>query len=343
MKAAVFEAIGQPLRVTERPAPAPGPRDVIIQVNWCGICGSDLHATQPGDLVVPAGTILGHEFSGTIAAVGEVAAAEWRIGERVTAVPIQACGACDGQCRLGMGIHCPNNTIIGFSPEAQGAYAGAVRVDMGNVLRLPADVDLRMGATAEPLAVGHHVIDKAAMRPGASVLVLGGGPIGLACTQFARHYGARSVLLSDFSVGRRKIALQMGADDVIDAGAGDAGAAFEARTGRRPDVILECVGVPGMLHQCIEAVAPQGKIMVCGVCTQAESFVPLTALAKEACLQWVLGYTKRDFEIVLELMAARRIDPTPMISHEIGLDDLPHRFEALRRPTDECKVLVSTA
>ena len=100
--------------------------------------------------------------------------------------------------------------------------------------------------------------------------------------------------------------------------------------------VWERVPPPGQ----IDLVKFQGKVMVCGVCTQAETFVPLAALAKEACLQWALGYQKRDFEVVLDLLANGRIDPQPMITHVIGFEDLSKRFEDLRTPTDECKILL---
>ena len=80
--------------------------------------------------------------------------------------------------------------------------------------------------------------------------------------------------------------------------------------------------------------------MICGVCTRPESFIPLTALAKEACLQWALGYTPRDFEVVLDLLTSGRVNAQPMITHVIGFEDLAEKFEKLRKPTDECKILL---
>lgn len=340
MQAAVFPGLGEPLALKELSRPEIGPTELLVRVGYCGVCGSDLHATQPGDLVVPEGTILGHEFSGEIAAVGEAVREDWQVGERVTAVPVQACGDCHRVCKYGLGIHCPNNTITGFDPIAQGAYAEYVRVESANAVRLPEAVSLEAGATVEPLSVGLHAVAKAVMAPGSDVLVIGGGPIGLACIAAARVAGARHAVLSEFNEKRRAIAQAMGATAAIDPEAGDVAEQYGAIAGGPPDIVFECVGVPGMLGQCIELVKHQGKVIACGVCTKAESFVPLTALAKEACLQWALGYGKRDFEVVVDLIASGRLDPAPMISHVIGLDALPQRFEALRTPTDECKVLI---
>ena len=174
MEAAVFRGVGNPLSIEQVGAPAVRPGDLLIKVEYCGICGSDLHATEEGALVVPDGQVLGHEFTGTVVEVGAEAGGDWTVGDHVTAVPVNACADCGRQCRLGMGIHCPNNIITGFG--APGAYAEYIRVDAGNALRLPQGLSFREGATAEPLSVGHHVIDKAAMRPGTDVLVIGGGP-----------------------------------------------------------------------------------------------------------------------------------------------------------------------
>ncbi len=338
MQAAVFHGVGTPLAIEEVDKPELRPGDVMIKIEYCGICGSDLHATQEGDLVVPDGMILGHEFTGEIVEIGAEAGDEWQLGQRVTAVPVNACDDCGRQCKFGRGIHCANNLITGFG--VPGAYAEYIRVDSGNVLSLPEGLGLREGAAAEPLAVGHHVIDKVAMRPGTNVLIIGAGPIGLSCATFARHCGARHVVVSEKSENRRTRAEQMGATATLDPGAGDVAEGYAALTGGPPDLVIECVGVPGMLGMCIDLVKFQGKVMVCGVCTQAETFVPLAALAKEVCLQWALGYQKRDFEVVLDLLANGRIDPQPMITHVIGFEDLSKRFEDLRTPTDECKILL---
>ncbi len=338
MEAAVFRGVGNPLSIEQVSDPEPRPGDLLIKVEYCGICGSDLHATQEGALVVPDGMILGHEFTGEIVDIGAEVGPGWTLGERVTAVPVNACEDCGRQCKLGMGIHCPNNLITGFG--VPGAYAEYIRVDAGNVLKLPKGLGLREGAIAEPLAVGHHVIDKAAMRPGSNVLVIGAGPIGLSCATFARFAGARHAVVSEFSESRRRRAEAMGATASLDPEAGDVAEQFAAIAGGAPDLVIECVGVPGMLEQCLELVKHQGKVMVCGVCTKPETFIPLTALAKEACLQWALGYVPRDFEVVLDLLAAGRIDPEPMVTHVIGFDDLAAQFEKLRRPTDECKILL---
>ena len=150
MEAAVFRGVGNPLSIERVEAPSVRPGDLLIKVEYCGICGSDLHATEAGALVVPDGQILGHEFTGTVVETGGDVGTDWKVGDHVTAVPVNACADCGRQCRLGMGIHCPNNIITGFG--APGAYAEYIRVDAGNALRLPQGLSFREGATAEPLS-----------------------------------------------------------------------------------------------------------------------------------------------------------------------------------------------
>ena len=253
MEAAVFRGVGNPLSIEHVDEPAVRPGDLLIKVEYCGICGSDLHATEAGALVVPDGQILGHEFTGTVVEVGAEAGSDWKVGDQVTAVPVNACAECGRQCRLGMGIHCPNNIITGFG--APGAYAEYIRVDAGNALRLPQGLSFREGATAEPLSVGHHVIDKAGMRPGTDVLVIGAGPIGLSCTAFARFAGARHVVVSEFAENRRERALAMGATAAIDPNAGDVDEQYRAiaATTRPRHRVRGRARHAGALHQSGEA------------------------------------------------------------------------------------------
>lgn len=179
MKAAVFRGVDRLLSIEDVPLPQAGPGELVLRVHYCGVCGSDLHSTHPGLFTVKSGTILGHEFSGEIVESGAPA---WNVGERVTALPNNACSSClaDGhrECRDGLGMICPANRLTGFSPNRPGALAEYVKVPVGQALRLPDAVGEREGALIEPLA------DR--------VLVIGGGPIGLAVSAFSRQAGARS-------------------------------------------------------------------------------------------------------------------------------------------------------
>lgn len=341
MKAAVFHELGKPLQLETVPKPQAGRNQIVLKVHYCGVCGSDLHATHPGVFVVPDGTILGHEFAGEIVESGSP---DWKVGEMATALPNNACEPCRslglGKCKDGLGIMCPNNTLTGFHPSAQGAFAEYVRFNCDEALRLPSAVKSREGAAVEPLAVGLHAVNRGKVTVGERVLILGGGPIGLATAVFSRLAGARDVILSEYAPARREAAAAMGATAVIDPSQEDVGEAFARKAGGPPDVIFECVGVPGMIQKAVDLSKTFGRIVVVGVCMVEDTTVPFAAIFKEINVQYVLGYATPDWRLVLDLLDSGRIDPRPMITDIVGLEDLPAAFEALRSPARQIKVMV---
>jgi (R,R)-butanediol dehydrogenase/meso-butanediol dehydrogenase/diacetyl reductase len=336
MKAAVFHAADRPLAVEEVADPVPGPRDLVVEVRACGICGSDLHAaSQPGGL--PPGCVMGHEFSGVVVEAGREATGGFSQGDRVIAVPSIGCGTCPA-CLSGDVIHCPEVKILGLG-QLPGAYARYVRVGSNESLALPEALDFSQGALAEPLAVGLHAVNVAGLSPGQDVLVVGAGPIGLAVTLWARFLGARSIIVSEPAEGRRAMATRVGATRVVD-GSESAAPLLAELPGGGADVLFECVGVPGLMSECVGLAAPRSKVVVAGVSMHPEPFVPGLAVVKELELQFVLAYVKSDFQRALDMMAAGRIDPRPMVTDRVGLDALPAAFEGLKRPGDQCKILV---
>jgi (R,R)-butanediol dehydrogenase/meso-butanediol dehydrogenase/diacetyl reductase len=330
MRAAVFQRPGEPLTIEDRQTPVARSGDIVMKVAYCGICGSDLHATEPGPTSLETGTVLGHEFSGVVT---ESASADFQPGDHVIGLPLQECDECrpSGQgCRDRLGILCPRNRIIGLAAAAPGAYAEYLRMPAHHALKVPKGLDLKHAALTEPLAVGAHAVRAAGNLLGAHVLVIGAGPIGLAVTLLARLAGAAEVVVSEIAAGRRAKAASIGAR-VIDPAVEKPGSA---------EVIFECVGVPGLLRQCIELAPLRGRIVVVGVCRGEDQIFPRVALRKELSIQFVLGYTRDEFAMVLDMLGSRRIDPAPLITGVIGLDDTPAMFEALRQPGDHAKVLI---
>ena len=121
----------------------------------------------------------------------------------------------------------------------------------------------------------------------------------------------------------------------------DVGAQFSALTDSTPEIQFECVGAPGIMQACIERAPKQGLIMGIGVCDHPDTIVPLMAFGKELRIQWAVGYDKTDFEFCIEMMEQGRIDPRPMVTDVISLEEVPSAFEALKTPSDQCKVLIS--
>ena len=341
MKAAVFRGLGNPLAIETVVDPEIRDGEVLLKVAYCGICGSDLHATAEGVFVVPDGTVLGHEFSGEVV---ESADAAWTKGDRLTSVPVNACAdeICQrlGACKNDLGILCPNNRITGLAVDVPGAYAEYVKVGARQALRLPDGVSYEEGALVEPLAVGLHAVRKAKLGVGARVLIIGAGPIGLSVAAFARLAGAREVVVSEMNATRREKSMAMGATAVIDPASENTAEAFARIAGCSPDAIFECVGVRGLIQQCIDLSRPRGQIVVVGVCMMEDTVVPISAILKELDIQFVLGYLSEDFDIVLDAIAKKTINAMPLVSDIVGFDELPAAFEALRRPKGQIKVLI---
>jgi (R,R)-butanediol dehydrogenase/meso-butanediol dehydrogenase/diacetyl reductase len=337
MRAAIFKGVGKPLSIENVPDPTPDADQVILAVENAGICGSDLHVTEHAH--TPSGLILGHEFAGMIAAVGSNVAG-WKAGDRVTALPLNACNSCDA-CDSGLPALCSANLFTGCYLNAPGAYAQYVAA-RGNMLqRLPDGVNFEEGALVEPLAVGHHIVSMADMPKGASVLILGGGPIGAAVALFARHAGARHVVVSEMSKNRRTRAAELGATATIDPSAEDVLEAYRKATGEaRPRFVFECVGIPGMLREAVELAGVRGCVVVAGVVIQEDVIAPIVALGKEVTIRFSQAYTEQDFAAVIDAIARREINPSPMHSATVTLDELPDAFEALRKPTTQCKILI---
>lgn len=289
MKAAVFHEAGKPLSIEQVSDPVPGATDLILKVQDCGICGSDLHASKPGSVLgLAAGTVMGHEFSGEVAEVGKDVAGQWKVGDRACSLPIMACGTCL-MCLKGLGWFCENGaTIVGMGPVG-GAYAEYVRVSSYETLKLPKSVSFREGALVEPLAVGLHAVKMARMEPGSDVLILGAGPIGLAVTLWARFLGARSVVVSERAPDRVKMAEKFGATAVVDANGDVKEQVKKACDGRRPSIVFECVGVPGMIQECVSLSTTFGKVVIVGLCDLPDTFLPVAALSKELDVQFVIG------------------------------------------------------
>ncbi len=337
MRAALFQAVGKPLSIEQLPDPRPAAEQVIIQVARAGICGSDLHMSEYG--VVPAGTVFGHEFAGTIVELGSAIGGAWRLGDRVTALPVQACHECDA-CSAQLPALCRSGLFTGTNLTYPGAYAEYVGARASMLQRLPDGVTFATGAMVEPLAVSHHAVELAAVGRGDAVLVIGAGPIGAGVILFARQNGARDVIVSERSRERRAIALQLGATAVLDPAAEDIGARFAALAGRRPQIVFECVGVAGLLQQAIELAGVRGRVLVAGVCFAEDKILPLTALMKEVSVQFSQCYAEHNFAAVLEALAHGRIQAEPMHTGTVGFEALPETFEALRTQPSGCKVLI---
>ncbi|HUA89221.1 MAG TPA: alcohol dehydrogenase catalytic domain-containing protein, partial [Steroidobacteraceae bacterium] len=234
MRAALFRGAGRPLSIEQVDDPAPRADQILIEVAQSGICGSDLHMSEYG--AVPEGTIFGHEFAGTIVQLGAAVPPGLRVGERVTALPVQACRICEA-CEAGLPALCAQGQFTGTNLTFPGAYAQYVAARATMVQRLPAGVGFAEGALVEPLAVARHAVALASIRAGDTVAVIGAGPIGAGVVLFARLAGARHVIVSERSPARREIARALGATGTIDPTQENVAQRLAALAGGRPQVV----------------------------------------------------------------------------------------------------------
>lgn len=331
MKAAVFRKLLAPLEIETLPDPSPGPGEVVVEVCRCGICGSDLHITEDPIFGVPAGTVLGHEYSGRVAAIGSKVEGV-RAGEHVAVFPVHGCGRC-ATCLAGLPTWCRQMRFDG------GGYGQFSVAEPHQLVRLPQTLSLADGALVEPMAVSLHGIRLANAEAGARVLIVGAGPIGLAAAYWSRRLGAGRIAVTASSNRRAELALTLGAHVFVDP-SDNSPAAVEAALGGPPDVVYECVGKVGLIQRCIEYCRPRGTVVVLGLCTHPDTIMPFPLVVKELRLQASAFYEVRDFEMSADALEHDGDAPRAMVTDRIGLDALPEAFEALRQRSTQCKVLV---
>lgn len=306
--------------------PSPGPDELVLRVRACGICGSDLKAHT----MMPAGAVLGHEFCGEVVAVGAEATGRWREGQFVASMPLESCGRCRW-CLVGEPAHCERVDLIGVGGQA-GAFAELVRVDAAATVAVPEGVG-DLAALIEPLAVGLHTVVTADIDPGARVLVIGGGSVGSAVALWARRMGAGAVVVSDPVARRRDDAAFFGATDVHDPMTGPLPTDF--------DVVMECVGLPGMIQAALDAVRVRGRVVVAGVCMAPDQIVPIGAVMKETEIRFAVYYRRAEFFAAASLLGSGSIDVNPFVTSRVGLAGVDDAFVRLTSGvTDERKVLV---
>lgn len=339
MKAVQFVEVGAPLELADMDRPSPPPGCLLFKVKACGICASDLHAAENGDML-ERGVVMGHEYSGEVVEVG-AGVEGWAVGERLIAVPGAPCGQC-AACQQGRMVECEDFVLQGFDLRMSGAYAEYSTCVAALAIKIPQSLSDTDAATIEPLAVGLNAWKTGAAAPGSSVLILGAGIIGLAVAKWAKFFGAANVGVSEMVPARIERARKAGADVVINAAdCADPVAEYERQIGQRPSVIFECIGRP-MIDKMIEMAPPSAHLVLVGTGMQQENFTVVSAAMKRLRMTFCLGYEPEDFGFVMQMLASGRITIDPLVTGTVSLDELPKMFELLGKPNDHCKVLMTS-
>ncbi len=318
---AVVYRTGRGLVLEELPVPATGPDGVLGHVAHAGFCGSDHSLIKTGGLA--DGTVLGHEVSGQVAACGK-AVAGVKIGQRVIVRP-SACGDCR-DCRDGRPYFCQNGRrSIGIG-DMPGAFASYVRVLPAMLIPVPDGVDACNAALAEAFAAALHAIETIGRCRG-KVLVVGGGPIGLALVKLLGLMNCNAIVLSEPVAAKRELGKAFGAHATIDPFADDTSQrVFEITAGHGFDIVFECSGVAANIAQALDWVARGGDVCIVSMIFDPATIVPLTINFKEARLTGCYSNTHAENRRILRWMAEGRLNGRPLISHRTPLAQLPQVF-----------------
>jgi (R,R)-butanediol dehydrogenase/meso-butanediol dehydrogenase/diacetyl reductase len=316
MPAAVYQRPGEVV-VEERSVPRPGPGEVLVEVDHCGICGSDIHLLLEGWAGKP-GLVAGHEFTGAIAALGE-GVEGWEIGDTVVEGTSPKCGRCR-RCLEGKPSQCENregSVIDGHD----GAFARYVLVRAESLLRLPPGLTARQAALAEPLAVALHGITRSGAAPGDSVMVIGAGPIGALSLAALVARGIGPVTVVEPGERRRQLAKDLGAAEVVDPTDLETFPPWEPEriSDRAVHVVLECSGKKAAIEAGFHQLRRGGTMALVGAGIESPAFDPNRFILNELHVVGSFVYDEGGFERALELLAS--VDfPTDLL---IEADDVP--------------------
>ncbi|MGE0484023.1 MAG: zinc-binding dehydrogenase [Gammaproteobacteria bacterium] len=356
MRAAVMRQ--HRLVVDDIPVPEPRQGEVLVKTLACGICGSDLHALEHTELLVEGArrsggpfvmdvqrdVVMGHEFCAEVVDFGPGTDRTLAVGARVCSMPV---------------VFSPQGIeSVGYSNDNPGGYGEYMRLSEKLLVPVPNGLSTEFAALTEPMAVGVHAVAKSRPGPDDAPLVIGCGPVGLAVIAALELAGIHPIVAADFSARRRELALAMGADVVVDpaerspyAAWGEVAAYAEPSqapprapwlTGPhlRPALVFECVGVPGIIEQIMEAVPANARIVVVGVCMQRDHIEPMFGINKELNLQFVLGYSGEEFADTLRCIAEGRLDVAPLLTGTVGIEGVAGAFAALASPEQHAKIIV---
>lgn len=328
MRAVVIHA-PKDLRIDTLPEAAPAANEVRVRIASGGICGSDLHYYHHGGfgtVRVKQPMTLGHEISGTIAALGSDVA-HLRVGQRVAVNPSRACGKCE-YCLSGQRNQCLDMRFMGSAmrfPHMQGGFAESVTVDARQAVPIPDDLTLAEAAMAEPLAVCLHAARQADSLFGKRVLITGCGPIGALAVLVAKNAGAAELVVTDIAAQPLEMAKRLGATLVVNpAKEPDALKPYAADKGKF-DVLIEATGNEAAIRSALELIRPGGTVVQLGL--GGDVTLPMNLIvAKELNLKGTFRFDP-EFELAVQLMARKVIDVRPVITAEIPFTDAINAFE----------------
>jgi len=332
MKVAIFHGAGKPITIEELPDGEVGPGDIRINVERCGICGSDVSMTSGSPFDYASERPIGHESAGEVIEVGREVTS-LKVGDKVAVMPIGTCGACQN-CRDGRPLFCLKGVPV------FGGFGERLVLPATSAFAMPASMSFADGALVEPMACGRKALRVAAFKPGDRVLVLGAGNMALSIIYWARLMGAGRIAVASRSAKRDDIVMAMGADACIRLSEEDP-AAVERALGGPPDIVAECIGKEGMIQAAIGHAKLGGHVLSMGMCSAPDSLIPAFGTFREVSVHFPLAYSPDDLVATIRAFDAGKVRPEDMVSSTIALGDLPAMLDEMRGPHDHLKVHVA--
>ena len=325
-RAAYMTAVGR-MEIRESPMPAVRAGEIILKVEYVGVCGSDVHffetAIRKGKpFRLPF--ILGHECAGIVAKIG-AGVKSLKVGDRVCFEPQITCGKCV-YCRSGHYNMCPD-VVFPSTPPYDGMLRDYVAIPAENAFKLPDGISTKEGALIEPLAVGLSAAEKGEVSLGKTVVILGAGCIGLVTMMACKAMGASQVIMTDLYAARLEHALKLGADAVINASEEDTvQKVMELTNGEGADVVFEAASNHITASQTADLVRRCGIVILVGNINGITPYRFMDLMYREAQIRTIYRY-RNNFNTALKTVAAGRINVNQIISHEFDFSDVQTAFE----------------
>lgn len=330
--------------IKEIPVPEIGKKEVLVSLEYVGICGSDVHYFHSGccgayKVDLSEDFMLGHECAGTIVKVGEEVET-LKVGDKVALEPGITCGKCEF-CKSGHYNLCPDVVFLA-TPPVQGCNEEFIAFPEDMCFKLPDNMSTKEGALIEPLSVGFYAAEQGEVKTGDSVIILGAGCIGLVTLLACKAHGAGQIIVADLVDARLNKALELGATTVINSGKEDVSARIEELTGGRgADVVFETAGSPVTIAQTPFFVRRGGTITLVGISAQQEiSYNFAQIMDKEATIKSVFRY-KNIYPKAIAAVAGGAIDVKSIVTHEFDLEHIQEAYEeAVNNKTDLVKAVI---
>ncbi len=330
MKIAAYVDTGV-MEIREVPTPQPTDDEVLVKIEYCGICGSDIHQVQYG-MEVPDNIMMGHEASGALAGVGKRVEG-WNEGDRAIILRTMSCDKC-WYCLNGLPQLCRNKR-----KTSNGLYAEYVTCKPDHLYRLPDEVSLKAATLWNPLTNAVHGVQISKQKLDDFVVVLGAGPIGLLTIAAARRAGAFPILATEVLPKRAQAARKVGAHHVLDPREDNVLAAVSEIQEVGADVVYECAGAPGTLQEAVMYARCGGTVLLIAIHMDFFQFSTILWVMKEITIQSAFGYTDQ-LPIAVEMLRDGTVNEDDIISSVIPLEELPEMIKTLFGPNQEIKVVV---